>query len=57
MTNNVFYKPQNKKNVEESSLENWVVREWHPPSSYPNIRILPVQKGTNETGEVKWFTF
>jgi hypothetical protein len=45
-----------KKKPEESNLENNRARKWVSPSSYCMIRKLPVQKGKNTTGGVRWYT-
>jgi hypothetical protein len=46
----VFYKPPEEINPEESILENDGPGSG-VPSSFPMIRIVPVQKRTNMTGE------
>jgi len=45
-----------RKNPEESNLENEWAREWFT-LFLSSDQILPVQKGTNMTGEVRWCTF
>jgi hypothetical protein len=45
-----------KKNPEESNLQNEGTREWFPPSFCLTIRKLPAQKGMNMMEEVKWCT-
>jgi len=48
--NSVLFKPPEKKNPDESNLEDYPGSG--STSSYPTIKILLVQKGTNTTEDV-----
>jgi len=51
-----FTKPTKKETNQGSQIwRKRKPREWDP-SSYLTIRKLPVQKGMNTTGEVRWYT-
>jgi len=41
--------------IEEPKMEKQGAREWIP-LSHPTARKLPVQQGTNTTGELRWCT-
>jgi hypothetical protein len=53
MINNVSYKPQ-EEDVQRSQIWRMRKPENRPPSSYLTIRKLPVQKGLNMRGEIKF---